>query len=201
MKNILKFLSVAGLISLTACVTNQWQTTSHIDEFTNAQSCRVQFGADVGGSLVLPMAGYLTQYFYAERNNGEVRVGVRSEPPVPINGDVQIKVGERLYVLTTQDVPLDVAPSIPTVTPEEAKVMPKGYGVTLNSMAQNVQRISSPYRAYTGGKAEALLRDILATGGVVKFRTIGVNTQTSSTGSFVVDDGFRVALAGCGINP
>jgi hypothetical protein len=36
---------------------------------------------------------YFTQHFYAENHNGEIRAGVRTELPLPIGGDIQIKVG------------------------------------------------------------------------------------------------------------
>ena len=68
------------------------------------------------------------------------------------------------------------------------------------SVTQNIQKYASPYRAYTGKKAVNLLRDIANTTGEIKFRTVGVNTQTSSTGAFTVDPTFISALEKCDIN-
>lgn len=66
-------------------------------------------------------------------------------------------------------------------------------------MTDNIQKMSSPYRAYTGKKAEALLRDIVNTSGEIKFRVIGVNQVTSGTGSFIAGEDFTQALHSCEI--
>lgn len=77
--------------------------------------------------------------------------------------------------------------------------MGQEYGDTLKNMTADIQKLSSPYRAYTGEKAKALLRDIASTSGEIKFRTVGVNMATSDTGSFTAGEGFTAALQACGI--
>ena len=122
-----------------------------------------------------------------------------TEPPLPIGGDIQIKVGPKLYILTSQDTPIDVAPSVPMNTDTAQKYMGKEYTDTMKAMTENIQQLSSPYRAYTGSKAKALLRDIANTPGEIKFRVIGVNQGTSGTGSFTSGKDFTQALHSCEI--
>lgn len=196
-KSILPCLAL-GL--LTACVTTGWNATNYYDEFTDTKSCRVERGTQAGRDFARGFTGiYFTQHFYAENHNEEIRAGVRTEPPLPIGGDVQIKVGSKLYTLTSADTPIDVAPTIPMDTRAAEKAMGKEYAATLKNMTKDIQKLSSPYRAYTGKKAKALLRDIANTNGEIKFRVVGVNAVTSGTGSFTAGDDFTAALQSCGI--
>lgn len=188
-------ITLLSLTMLTGCVTaSQWQANLYHDEFTNENTCRVEMGATHQRDFGRAMSGtYYSYNFYAENHDGEIRAGVRSEPAIPINGDVQIKVGDTLYTLTAADTPLDTKPSMPA--PQGSDEFNKSYATTMDS----IQKFSSPYRAFTGNKARDLINDLLNTGGEVKFRTVGVNTATSGTGSFVVDDNFRMAVKECGI--
>lgn len=196
MKNILAAISI---LIVSGCASPDWQATQHHDEFTNKTACRIERGTQGGREFTRALTGiYFTQHFYAENHNGEVRAGVRIEPPIPIGGDIQIKTANNLYTLTAEDAPLDVAPAIPA--PANSAALPKDYDKTVAAMTKNIQRYASPYRAYTGDRAKALLRDILATNGEVKFRTVGVNAATSNTGAFTADEKFRSALTYCGIN-
>jgi hypothetical protein len=191
---LLLLLMATGLLS--ACVTTGWNATNHHDEFTDTNICRVEKGTKAQKDFARGFTGvYFTQNFYAENNNGELRAGVRTYPALPIGGDIQIKVGEKLYTLTAQDAPIDVAPQMPINTNAIAV-----YEDVMASVTENIQKMSSPYRAYTGKKAINLLRDIANTTGEVKFRTVGVNTQTSATGAFTADATFISALEKCGIN-
>ena len=180
---------------LSGCVTTpEWQANVYHDEFTDKNTCRVEMGTSKQREFARAMNGaYYVYNFFAENNEGQIRAGLRSEPLIPIAGDVQIKVGNTLYIITTADTPLDVKPSMPA--PQGSEDFNKSYIATMDS----IQKFASPYRAYTGKKAKALLKDILATGGEIKFRTVGVNAATSRTGSFVVDDNFKTALTECGL--
>lgn len=190
---------VVGLLS--GCVTNGWNATNHYDEFTDTKICRVERGTQAGRDFARGFTGiYFTQHFYAEKHNGEVRAGVRTEPPLPIGGDVQIKVESKLYTLTSADAPIDIAPEIPMDTSAAEQAMGKEYAATLQNMSKDIQKLSSPYRAYTGNKAKALLSDIANAQGEVKFRVVGVNAATSATGSFTAGEDFVGALKACGIN-
>lgn len=195
---LLLSLMAAGLLS--ACVTTGWNATNHHDEFTDTNICRVEQGTQAQKDFARGFTGiYFTQNFYAENNEGEIRAGVRTYPALPIGGDIQIKVGEKLYTLTAQDTPIDVAPTIDVNTDIAAKHMGQAYADSLKNMTKDIQKYASPYRAYTGKKALNLLRDIANTTGEIKFRTVGVNTQTSSTGAFTADATFVSALEKCGI--
>lgn len=186
---------------LSACVTNGWNATNHYDEFTDTKICRIERGTQAGRDFARGFTGiYFSQHFYAENHNGEVRAGVRTEPALPIGGDVQIKVGSKLYTLTSADVPLDVVPTIPMDTSAAEQYMGKAYGDTLKNMTTDIQKLSSPYRAYTGEKAKALLRDIANTTDEVKFRVIGVNAAASVTAAFKAGEDFTAALHTCSID-
>lgn len=188
-------ITLLSLTMLTGCVTaSQWQANHYHDEFTGEKTCRVEMGTGHQRDFGRAMNGtYYSYNFYAENHDGEIRAGVRSEPAIPINGDVQIKVGERLYTLTTADTPLDTKPSM--LAPQGSDEFNKSYAAAIDS----IQKFSSPYRAFTGNKAKVMLSDILNASGEIKFRTVGVNAVTSGTGSFVVDDNFRMAVKECGL--
>lgn len=193
-------LPVLTLITLTACVSTNWNATNHYDDFTDTKMCRVERGTQAGRNFARGFTGiYFTQHFYAENHNGEIRAGVRTEPPLPIGGDIQIKFGAKLYTLTSQDTPIDMAPSAPINTGPANKYVGKAYTDSMKAMNANIQQLSSPYRAYTGAKAKALLRDIANETGEIKFRVIGVNQATSGTGSFTAGDDFIQALHRCNI--
>lgn len=195
-----KILILTTIFGLTGCVTTGWNAKNHYDEFTGSKMCRVEKGTEGQRDFARGFTGiYFSQHFYAENYNGEVRAGVRTEPPLPIGGDIQIKVGGKLYILTSADTPIDVAPSVPINTDAARKSMGKDYANTLENMTKDIQKLSSPYRAFTGKKAIALLRDIANTEGEIKFRVMGVNAVTSGTGSFTSGEGFKTALASCGI--
>jgi hypothetical protein len=185
-------------LGMTACATS-WQATNHYDEFTDSAICRVEKGTQGQKDFVRGFTGvYFTQNFYAENHDGEIRAGVRTYPPLPIGGDVQIKVGETLYTLTSKDTPIDMAPVMPKAEfPQDH--FGQAYGEAMETITQSIQASSSPYRAYTGKKAMALLKDMASAQGEVKFRTVGVNKATSGTASFMIDDSFTEALAECDI--
>lgn len=199
-KPIRAILLCLALMSLTACVTTNWQATNHYDDFTDTKICRVERGTQGQREFTRGFTGiYFTQHFYAENYDGEVRAGVRTEPPLPISGDVQIKVGPKLYTLTSKDVPMDVAPSVPINTEAAEKALGAEYAASIETMTKNIQQLSSPYRAFTGQKAKTLLHDITNTDEEIKFRVIGVNTAISGTGSFTAGEDFKAALQACDI--
>lgn len=196
-----KILILTTIFGLTGCVTTGWNAKNHYDDFTDTKICRVEKGTEGQRDFARGFTGtYFTQHFYAENHNGEIRAGVRTEPPLSIGGDIQIKVGSKFYTLTSADTPIDVAPSVPIDTDAARKSMGQDYADTLENMTKNIQKLSSPYRAFTGKKAIALLRDIASTEGEIKFRVVGVNAVTSGTGSFNSGESFITALKKCDIN-
>ena len=198
-------LMVSSLLAGCGVTTQKWQATQHYDEFTETKVCRVMRGSQNQRDFKRGFMGqaygvYFTKLFYVENHNGEVRAGIRTEPPMPIGGDVQIKVGSKLYTLTVADTPLDAAPTMPAMPDVGQNALGEDYANNIKDMTSNIQKLSSPYRAYTGEKALQLLRDVVQTQGEIKYRVIGVNQAASSTGTFSVDDDFRAALTACGIS-
>ena len=187
--------TLLSIVILSGCVTtSKWQANLYHDEFTNKSTCRVEMGSAHQREFARSMTGaYYSYNFFAENHNGEIRAGVRSEPLIPISGDVQIKVGSTLYTMTTADTPLDMKPAMPKPVGSDE------FNESYANMMDSIQKYSSPYRAFTGKKAKALIKDILRTGGEVKFRTIGINTATSGTGSFTVDEHFKASIQKCNI--
>lgn len=118
---------------------------------------------------------------------------------MPIAGDVQLKVGQQLYTLTSQDTSLDTIVAMPDMTKMADQAAGANYAATLHEMTQNIQKMSSPYRAYIGPKATSLLREMVRTNEPIKLRTVGVNAQTSTTGEFTTGPTFSAALQKCGI--
>lgn len=188
-------ITLLSITILTGCVTTaQWQANEYHAEFTGENICRVEMGTAHQREFGRAMTGtYYSYNFYAENYDGQIRAGVRSEPVIPISGDVQIKVGDTLYTMTAADTPLDTKPTMPG--PQGSDEFNKSYAAAMDS----IQKYTSPYRAFTGKKAKALINDIIKTNGEVKFRTIAVNSATSATGSFTVDENFKTALKECGI--
>lgn len=201
MNHLKSFILLAATLGLLSACASGWTTSNHYDEFTDTKVCRIERGTKFERDFAKGFTGiYFTQHFYVENYNGQIRAGVRTEPPLPIGGDVQIKVGKKLYTLTSRDAPIDVEPTVPTKNKAAEAAMGKAYAETMESIVKNSQQIASPYRAYTGEKAKALLRDIASTSGEIKFRTVGVNMATSDTGSFTAGEDFKAALQACGIN-
>lgn len=191
-----KRTSILVLPVLAACATaGGWQANQYEDEFTGTKSCRVE----IGSRYAVGYRGTSFLQFYAENYNGQARAGVRSINGIPIAGDVQLKVGSKLYTLTSQNVPLDAAPVLPDLTGPARQSMGKGYADSMKAMTREIQKMGSPYRAYTGGRAKALLRDMVNTDEEIKFRTVGINAAASTTASFKAGADFRQALHECGI--
>jgi|GEM_PF-2490482 len=199
--NVLYFMPIIALISGCGSSSWKWQATQHYDEFTEDKICRVEKGSQGQRDFSRAFMGQaygagITQVFFAENRNGEVRAGVRSEPLIPLAGDVQLKVGGELFTITAKDTPIDLAP--------QSQISIEGIGSEYSDMMQSiqetVQKIGSPYRAVTDDKAKKLLKAIAETSGEIKFRVIGVNQALSTTGSFTGGSDFSEALKKCHIS-
>jgi len=189
-------IALAWLVASPASALD-WNTRRLVDEFTDAQSCRVEPGGEFSRSFVRGMTGaFRTLHFYAENRNGEIRAGFMSEPLIAIPGDVQIRVDSNpLTTITAADTPLDLAPTY---------TIPATPGLTAEQQAQLEQTlrasmaIASPYRVVTGERAVALLREIVG-GSEVRWRVVSINAAASGTGTVRVR-GLREALIECGIS-
>lgn len=139
------------IILLSGCASNGWSTTNLKDEFTGSTSCRVEAGTQAQRDFMKGFTGnYFTYHFFAEKRDNQVRAGLMSEPAIPISGDVQIKVGEKLITLTSADTPIDVAPATPDYSSEATKKLGYDLSDTMAKITKNIQQSQSPYRALTG---------------------------------------------------
>ncbi len=138
MQNFMGTVAATALVWFTAAPAHalDWNTRRLVDEFTDAQSCRVELGGEFTRSFVRSMTGtFRTLHFYAENRNGEVRAGFMSEPLIPIPGDVQIRVDTNpLSTITAADTPVDTAPSF---------TMPETPGLTEEQRVQFEQSMRS----------------------------------------------------------
>lgn len=197
--NFMRAVAATAVVWFAAAPAHalDWNTRRLVDEFTDAQSCRVEPGGEFSRSFVRGMTGaFRTLHFYAENRNGEVRAGFMSEPLIAIPGDVQIRVDSNpLTTITAADTPLDLAPSYtmpptPGFTPEQQ--------AQLEQTMRSSMAIASPYRVVTGERAVALLREIVG-GRDVRWRVVSINAAASGTGTVRVR-GLREALTECGID-
>lgn len=190
---------VSSLI-LTACVSelakdSQWRAVLRTDQFTDARSCRVERGTPSRRSVERRYRTYSSAEFIVEDRDGELRIGAVMEPTLPMSGDLQIRVDNlEAWTITLADTPLDTAPAMPSYdygaqSEQATKAIEQVQGYTL--------KMASPYRLAAGDKARQILDQILK-GHVVKYRLLGINAASSSTGQFEVDDAFRAAVAQCG---
>ncbi len=199
-KNILIF---SLMISLSGCAGKGWNTSNLKDEFTGSSSCRVERNSEAQRDFMRGFTGnYFTYHFFAEKRDNQIRAGIMSEPAIPIGGDVQIKVGEKLIILTSADTPIDVAPTTLdySYSLETAKKLGYDLSDTMAKMTKSIQQIQSPYRVLTDKKALSLLKDMANTNEEIKFRIIGVNSALSATGVITTGPEFTKALNKCGIN-
>lgn len=189
-------IASALALAVTGCGSlGEYEAVRRVDEFTDRETCIVEPSGFTTGFLDGAL-GVFRLTFYAERRNGEDRVGVRSRSGLPV-GEIQIRIdSHRPITLTYADVPLDLTPqgfgTAPTTNldPEIAQLV--------EEMNRNAGKAASPYRAATGAKARVILMQI-ATGKVLKFRQIGVNQALSTTAEIELTDKFRTALRQCRI--
>ncbi len=190
-------------VALSGCVSKGWNVSHLHDEFTNDNICRVERNSPEMREFARNWTRtFFSSYFFAEKYNDQVRAGIRSEPQIPIAGDVQIKIGSKLVTLTSDDTPIDVAPHIPQykMSKEVEKTLGAGFNTSMKQMTDSIQKLGSPYRALTGQKAINLLRDMANTQGEIKYRTVGFNSALSTTGTITTGPEFVKALNECGID-
>lgn len=170
-----------------------WKADHIVDEFTDRKICRVQY--DIRAPF-RRCPGYICYHFYAETDaSGEMRVGVRSTPAVPIAGDLQLRVDRHpAVIISSVETPIDYAPSYSE--PTGNKVADAAGERVMTAISRSL----SPYRVTTGQKAKRILRQILA-GKTLRFRTLGVNSVTAQPiVPIEITENMRQALSQCGIN-
>ena len=105
----LAIVSVLAL-AVTGCGSlGEYEAVRKVDEFTDRETCVVEPSGFTTGFLDGAL-GVFRLTFYAERRNGEDRVGIRSRSGLPV-GEIQIRIdNHRPITLTYADVPLDLTP-------------------------------------------------------------------------------------------
>lgn len=194
---------VAMFVTLfAACspVRINWIASNHYDEFTEISVCRVQQGTEFERSFVRGVnQSYFSYYFVVENYEGNLRVGIRSEPLIPVIGEVQIKANGKLYTIGYEDTPIDSAPSVVGDLPEDIPGMTPELRSFLEKNMQIVQGIGSPYRMLEDAGAVELLRAVLASQEPVRLRIVGINAALTNTTTVSFDTSFVKALSACGI--
>jgi len=200
MKQVL--LSVLVLF-LSACASTNWSAKNYQDEFTDEKTCRVVYGTDFGKGIVKGMGG-IHYYPFIENGPDGVVFGIHNDYDVPV-GDVQIRVDENGSIAISQsETPLRLASSAYEVDTSYMKgiegIDAEAMQNSMNATMENVRKMSSPYTATTGEKAEKIISQ-LRVGKIMKMRIIGfgVNSVASTTGEYALGEELRQALAGCDI--
>lgn len=200
MKQIL--LSIPVLF-LGACASTNWSAKNYKDEFTDQKTCRVVYGTDFGKGIVKGMGG-IHYYPFVENGPDGLVFGIHNDYDVPV-GDVQIRVdGNSFITISQSETPLRLSSSAYELDTSYMKdiegIDAEAMQNSMNATIENVQKMSSPYSATTGEKAEKIISQ-LRFGKIMKMRIIGfgVNSVASTTGEYVLGEEFRQALAGCDI--
>lgn len=207
MLSVGRVIVMGGMVmgSLAGCASTpdsgNWIVAEHVDEFTDARSCRVEQRAR--GSSWRQVMSVLP---YVERRGDELRVGLRSATRyggIP-TGDVRLRVDENpAWTITTAETPMDARPA-----GEEAwsKALPANatdadraqFEATTRETMGAVGKMISPYTAATGEKAAAMLKQ-MKSGTALIYETTGFNQPGSSTGRVALDAQFKSGLAACGL--
>jgi type IV pilus biogenesis protein CpaD/CtpE len=200
MKQIL--LTVLVLL-LTACASTNWSTRNYQDEFTDQKTCRVVYGTDFGKGIVKGMGG-IHYYPFIENGPDGVVFGIHNDYEVPV-GDVQIRVdGNSFIAISPSETPLRFSSSAYQIDTSYMKdiegIDSEAMQNSMKASMENVQKMSSPYTATAGEKAEEIISQ-LRVGKMMKMRIIGfgVNSVASTTGEYTLGEDLRQALAACGI--
>ena len=200
MKRIFIYVAVA---SIAGCATSPWSAKNFRDEFTDQHSCRVVYGSDFQKGFIKGMGG-IHYYPFVEKDKDGVIFGIHNDYNVPV-GNVQIRVdGNKFIEINSSETPLKYSPNtlkvdlsyIKSTEGLDANALQKSMDKTM----KDVQRMSSPYTATTGEKAEKII-DQLRKGKVLRIRIMGfgVNSAASTTGEYNLGAGFNDVLSKCGI--
>jgi hypothetical protein len=178
-----------------------WIVAEHVDEFTDARTCRVEQRAR--GSSLRQVMSFVP---YAERRGEELRVGLRSATRyggLP-TGDVRLRVDENpAWTISTAETPIDARPAgeeawskaLPANATDTDRVQ---FEATTREAMGTIGKMISPYTAATGEKAAAMLAQ-MKSGTVLIYETSAFNQPGSSTGRVALDAQFKSALAACGL--
>lgn len=195
----LYLLGVAVLVASCQSAGATWVAMSSQDLFTDVNTKMVTVGSLPSRGMLFTQS--LHYYPFVGFQNNELYVGIRSGGAYRVpTGTVEIRIdNNKSWVISPEETPVQLVPSIPTVT-QGFNVPNVDMAKIQSQMMQNVAKMSSPYTATTGAKAKNILKEMLA-GKKVIYRTIGLNQAASTTGEVEIDDSFRKSLQKIGINP
>ncbi|MCP4597807.1 hypothetical protein [Neptuniibacter sp.] len=170
---------------------------------TDKSSCSVTLGSDLARGFIKSQGGIHYYPFFSKGETGAV-FGVHNDYNIPV-GNVQIRVdSNEMIELSTQETPLRYAPKLHSTDLSYIKnndqIDKEALKKSMDTMMNDVHKISSPYTAVEGAKAEMII-DQIKTGSVLKMRVLGlaVNTAGSTVGEHKIDKTLIDALAKCGI--
>lgn len=140
--------------------------------------------------MAYPFVGYI---------DGELLVGVRSGGKfrIPV-GNIQLRIDEHdAWTIMTSETPTDLM-GIPTSALPPIEGLTPDMAAAVEGTQKMMSGIISPFTATTGEKAQAILKQMLS-GNVLKYRSVGFNQQTSTTGEVELDSSLRESLIQAGI--
>ena len=199
-----KFYFLIFVILCSGCATTTWTSKVSIDEFTDNKTCKIIYGSDFGKGFNKGLGG-IHYYPFIEKVNDEVIFGVQGDYNIPV-GDVQIRVDQHkaITISYTETPVFYSASSAQTVDLSYLKniegIDQQAMQESINSTMLNVQKISSPFTATSGEKANLIIRQ-MKNGSKLKMRVIGFGTNSvqSSSGEYDLDKQFMTVLSECGI--
>lgn len=134
-------------------------------------------------------------YPFIEINGDGLFVGVKSMHGLMV-GDIQIRIDDNTaWNISTSETPIVLQPSNPAGEAFEGnEYAQKAYQQTMDAMT----KITSPFTAASGEKAEAILAEMLD-GEELIYRSIAMNQPGSTTGKIKLDASLLKALTECKI--
>ncbi len=204
--SLLKYEIIFSLLTVlcTGCASTTWVTTTSKDEFTDKSSCKISYGSEFAKGFKKGLGG-VTYYPFIEKVNDETIFGIQNDYKMPV-GDVQLRIDDNeAIIISYTETPVYYSAS--SAYKVDLSYMKNLEGVdqqamqnTIDSTMKNVQKISSPFTATTGDKANLIIQQ-MKNGSVLKMRVIGFGTNSiqSTSGKYLIDSEFKMALDKCGI--
>ncbi|WBA15747.1 hypothetical protein [Salinivibrio proteolyticus] len=199
-----KFYFSLMTIFLTGCASTSWTAKNSVDEFTDKKSCKVVYGSDFGKGFSKGLGG-IHYYPFIEKIDGEIIFGVHNDYNIPV-GDVQLRIdNNKAITISYTETPVFYSAS--TAQKVDLSYMKNIDGIdqkamqsTIDSTMKNVQKISIPFTATSGGKANLIIEQ-MKKGSELKMRIIGFGTNStqSTSGKYIIDSQFKLALEQCEI--
>lgn len=190
----------AAAILLTGCAGQVWKATGSTDEFTDQTTMMVTVGDYTNVPVIVTKP--FNYYPVVRKVGDEVYVGVMSGGRIKIPvGTVQLRIDQHeAWTISPQETPVSLLPEVPqyalNLSPEQAALVKNAQEQAMTSAAQTM----SPYTVTGGEKAKTIIKQ-MASGQVLKFRTVGLNQAASTTGEVAIDASFVQSLNQVGIDP